>query len=47
MDEPEREWRPGEQRPVTMPDGQVVRCRILGVDEDGSMQVVQEHPVVR
>ncbi len=45
MDEPEREWRPGEQILVTLPDGQVVRCRILRVDE-GSMQVVPEHDVV-
>ena len=45
MDEPEQEWRPGEQILVTLPDGQVVRCRVLSVDEDGNMQVVPEHEV--
>jgi hypothetical protein len=40
VDEPERRWRSGEQILVTLPDGQVVRCRVLNVDEDGNMQVV-------
>jgi hypothetical protein len=46
VDESEGEWRPGEQIIVTLPDGQVVRCRILSVDEDGNMQVVPEYDVV-
>jgi hypothetical protein len=46
MDEPEREWRPGEQILVDLPDGQVVRCRIVNVTEDGTVQVVPEHEVV-
>ena len=45
MDKAEREWRPGERILVTLPDGQVVRCPILSVDEDGGMQVVPEHEV--
>jgi len=45
VDEPEREWRPGEQILVTLPAGQVVHCRVLSIDEDGGMQVVPEHPV--
>jgi hypothetical protein len=36
----------GEQILVILPDGQLVRCRVLIVDEDGSMQVVPEHEVV-
>jgi hypothetical protein len=31
---------------LSLPDGQVVRSRILSVDEDGNMQVVPEHVVV-
>ena len=46
MDESEHEWRPDEQILVTPPDGQVVRCRIISVDEDGSIQVVPEREVV-
>jgi hypothetical protein len=46
VDQPERTWRLGEQILVTLPDGQVVRCRVLSVDEDGSMQVVPEHEVL-
>jgi hypothetical protein len=45
-DEPEQEWRAGDPILVTLPDGQVVRCRVLSVDEDGNMQVVPEHEVV-
>lgn len=46
MDEPERGWRPGAQILVTLPDGQVVRCRIVAVLDDGTVQVVPEHEVV-
>ena len=46
MDEPERERRPGEQILVTLSDGQVVRCRVLDVLDDGTVQVVPEHEVV-
>jgi hypothetical protein len=45
VDEPEREWRPGEQILVTLPDGQVVRCRVVNVTEDGTVPVVPENPV--
>jgi hypothetical protein len=46
MDEPERSWRLGEQILVTLPDGQVVRCRVVNVLDDGTVQVVPEHEVV-
>ena len=39
-------WGPGEQILVTLPDGQVVRCRVPSVDEHGTMQVVPEHEVM-
>jgi hypothetical protein len=31
---------------VTLPDGQVVRCGIVNLLEDGAVQVVPEHEVV-
>jgi hypothetical protein len=34
------------EQAAACPDGQVMRCRVLSVDEDGSMQVVPEHEVV-
>jgi hypothetical protein len=47
---PPDDWRrraeTGERILVTLPDGQLVRCRVLIVDEDGSMQLVLEHEVV-
>ena len=46
MDEPEPGWSPGDQILVELPDGQVVRCRIVNVTDDGSYQVVPEHEVV-
>lgn len=46
MDEPDPGWGPGEQILVELPDGQVVRCRIVNMLEDGTVQVVPEHPVV-
>ncbi|MGD9697308.1 MAG: hypothetical protein AB7V42_16800 [Thermoleophilia bacterium] len=46
MDEPEPGWRPGDQIFVELPDGSTVRCRIVNVLDDGTVQVVPEHPVV-
>jgi hypothetical protein len=46
MEEPEWTWKPGEQILVTLPDGQVVRCRVVNVLDDGTVQVVPEHEVV-
>jgi len=46
VNEPVREWRLGEQILVTLPDGQVVRCRVVNVLDDGAVQVVPEHEVV-
>jgi hypothetical protein len=31
---------------VDLPDGQTVRYRIVDVKDDGTIQVVPEHPVV-
>jgi hypothetical protein len=52
VDEPEPGWRPGDTLYVDLPtlyvdlpDGQTVRCRILDIAEDGTLQVVPEHPV--
>jgi hypothetical protein len=46
MDDSEEGWRPGDQIFVEFPDGQVVRCRIVNILDDGTVQVVPEHPVV-
>jgi hypothetical protein len=46
VDEPERGWRPGDYILVDLPDGQTVRCRVVNVKDDGTIQVVPEHPVV-
>jgi hypothetical protein len=46
VNEPAREWRPGEQILVTLPDGQMVRCRVVNVLDDGTVQVLPEHEVV-
>jgi hypothetical protein len=46
VDEPEPGWRPGDEILVDLPDGQVARCRIVNVTEDGTVQVVPEHEVV-
>jgi hypothetical protein len=46
VDEPERGWRPGDPIVVDLPDGQMVRCRIVNIKEDGTIQVVPEHAVV-
>ena len=40
-DEPAREWCLGEQIFVTLPDGQVVRCRVVNVLDDGTELVTQ------
>jgi hypothetical protein len=45
VDEPEPGWRPGDTLYVDLPDGQTVRCRIVDIGEDGTLQVVPEHPV--
>ena len=45
VDEPERGWRPGDTIYVDLSDGQTLRCRIVAVLEDGTVQVVPEHPV--
>jgi hypothetical protein len=46
MDEPQPGRRPRDHILVTLPDGQVVRCRIINLRDDGTMQVVPEHEVV-
>jgi hypothetical protein len=43
--EPEPDWRPGDQILVTLPGGEMVRCRIVNILDDGTVQVVPEHPV--
>jgi hypothetical protein len=35
-----------QRSPPEGPDGQTVRCRIVNVAEDGTVQVVPEHAVV-
>jgi hypothetical protein len=44
-EEPKPGWQPGDTLYVDMPDGQVVRCRIVDLLEDGTIQVVPGHPV--
>jgi len=46
VDEPEPGWSPGDQILVELPDGQVVRCRIVNVTPEGTVQVVPEHEVI-
>lgn len=46
VDEPEPAWRPGDRILVDLPDGQTVRCRIVNIKDDCTVQVVPEHPVV-
>jgi hypothetical protein len=45
VDEPEPGWRPGDTIYVDLPDGPCVRCRIVNILEDGTVQVVPDHPV--
>ena len=45
VDKPERGWRPGDRILVDLPDGQTVRCRVVNVKDDGTVQVVPEHAV--
>ncbi len=45
-DEPELGWRPGDYILVDLPDGQTVRCRVVNVKDDGTVQVVPDHAVV-
>jgi hypothetical protein len=44
--EPEPGWRLGDQLLVELPDGQIVRCRIVNISDTGTIQVVPEHEVV-
>jgi hypothetical protein len=46
VDEPEPDWRPGDHIMVDLPDGQTVRCRVVNVKDDGTIQVVPEHAVL-
>lgn len=46
VDEPEPGWRPGDRILVDLPDGRPVRCRVVNVADDGTIQVVPEHAVV-
>jgi len=46
VDEPEPGWSPGDQILVELPDGQVVRCRIVTITPEGTVQVVPEHEVI-
>ena len=46
VDEPEPGWSPGDQILVELPDGQVVRCRIVNITPEGTVQVVPEHEVI-
>ncbi len=45
VDEPEPGWSPGDQILVDLPDGQMVRCRIVNITPEGTVQVVPEHEV--
>jgi len=45
VDEPEPGWRPRDMIYVDVPDGQSVRCRLVAVLEDGTIQVVPERSV--
>jgi hypothetical protein len=36
---------PGRPDLVDLPDGQVVRCRIVNITPEGTIQVVPEHEV--
>ena len=46
VDEPEPGWSLGDQILVEFADGQVVRCRIVNITPDGTVQVVPEHEVI-
>jgi hypothetical protein len=46
VDEPEPGWRPGDHVLGDLPDGQTVRCRVVNIKDDGTIQVVPEHAVV-
>ena len=45
VDEPEPGWQSATRSFVDLPDGRTVRCRIVNILEDGTVQVVPEHPV--
>jgi hypothetical protein len=46
VDDPERGWRRGGHIPIDLPDGQTLRCSVVNVREDGTIQVVPEHAIV-
>jgi hypothetical protein len=46
VDDAEPGWRPGDQILIDLPDGQTVRCRIVNITDEGTIQVVPEHDVV-
>jgi hypothetical protein len=46
VNEPEPGWRPGDHLLVELPDGQTVRCRIVNITDDGTVQVVADQDVV-
>jgi len=45
VDEPDPGWQPGDTIFVDQSDGQGVRCRIVTIREDCTIQVVPEHSV--
>jgi len=45
VDDPERGWRPGGHILIDLPDAQTLRCRVVLVSEDGTIQVVPEHAI--
>lgn len=45
VEEPAPGWRSGDNILVELPDGQTVRCRVVNVKEDGTIQVVPQHAV--
>jgi hypothetical protein len=46
VDEAELSWQPSDHILVDLPDGQTVRCHIVNVTDDGTIQVVPEHAAV-
>jgi len=45
VDVPEPGWSLGDQILVELPDGQVVRCRIVNITPEVTVQVIPEHEV--
>ena len=46
VDQAEAGWGLGDQILVDLPDGQTVRCRVVNITDEGTIQVVPEHEVV-